>query len=96
MEKAATLLKKWICCQIGARKHCALPNCLNKNGKLDTINIDLWIKPGAFYHFLPARLNKRLVGRYHSSLNGIVTSFNEQFLLFEAIWKMTNKNDQLK
>ena len=50
----------WICCQLGAREHYAVPRALQKRGVLDEVITDLWVRPGSF--------SKRLNGRYHPDL----------------------------
>lgn len=45
---------KWICCQLGAREHYAIPRALQLNGLLDEFITDVW--------------TKRLTGRFHPGL----------------------------
>jgi glycosyltransferase involved in cell wall biosynthesis len=61
---------KWICCQLGAREHYAVPRALQLNGLLDEFITDLW--------------SKRLRNRFHPSLAGAqVTAQNISALTFE-------------
>lgn len=46
-------LMKWICCQIGAREHYAVPRALQLNGLLREFITDLWMRSGKFGRFHP-------------------------------------------
>lgn len=71
---------KWICCQLGAREHYAVPRALQLAGLLDQLITDLWIRPGAWL-----RIGRRsLTGRFHAGLEGAqVTAPNVATLSFE-------------
>jgi len=61
---------KWICCQLGAREHYAVPRALQLSGLLDEFITDLW--------------SKRLKDRFHPSLaRAQVTAPNISALTFE-------------
>jgi glycosyltransferase involved in cell wall biosynthesis len=71
---------KWICSQIGAREHYAIPRVLHRQGKLDSLYTDFWASA-------PWRLIGKLTGkaslatRCHPDLAGAaVTAFNIQAL----------------
>lgn len=36
------MFKKWLCCQIGAREHYAVPRALHQSGRLVTLYTDFW------------------------------------------------------
>src|SRR5262245_21884491 len=36
----------WICCQIGAREHYAVPRALHRHGALKALLADAWLPPG--------------------------------------------------
>ena len=62
---------KWICCQLGAREHYAVPRALQLNGLLDELITDLWMRSGTF-------------GRFHHALaQARVSAPNLGALLFE-------------
>src|SRR6185436_9523984 len=62
---------KWICCQLGAREHYAVPRALQLNGLLDELITDLWMRSGT-------------LGRFHPELaQARVTAPNLGTLLFE-------------
>ena len=59
----------WICCQIGAREHYAIPRALHSRGVLARLVTDFWLSPGSSYlRVLPSSLKQDLRGRYHSDL----------------------------
>lgn len=62
---------KWICCQLGAREHYAVPRALQRSGLLGEFITDLWMRSGRF-------------GRFHPELaQARVTAPNLASLLFE-------------
>lgn len=70
---------KWICCQLGAREHYAVPRALKLGGLLDELITDLWMK--------------RLVGRFHSGLAGArVVAPNIPALTFELKASLAREN----
>jgi glycosyltransferase involved in cell wall biosynthesis len=70
----------WICAQIGAREHYAIPRVLHRAGKLDSLYTDFWATTG--WRILGKLAGKsNLTTRYHSDLKGAaVTAFNFQSL----------------
>lgn len=90
---------KWICCQLGAREHYAVPRALQLGGVLSEFFTDLWIRPGSLLHFW----RKRLTGRFHPGLAGAqVTAPNVAALTFELKayakgangWKLINQRNE--
>jgi glycosyltransferase involved in cell wall biosynthesis len=70
----------WICCQLGAREHYAVPRALQLSGLLGEFFTDLWIRPGTLMH----SWRKRLTGRFHPGLESAqVTAPNIAALTFE-------------
>ncbi|HEY2963955.1 MAG TPA: glycosyltransferase family 4 protein [Pyrinomonadaceae bacterium] len=69
----------WLCCQLGAREHYAVPRALHLNGLLREFITDLWIRPGTLTNW-----QDRLATRFHSELvNARVTAANAAALTFE-------------
>ena len=56
----------WVCCQLGAREHYAVPRALAGRGRLEALVTDAWAPPCS----TPARLGRRLAARYHPELAG--------------------------
>src|SRR5688572_7744937 len=70
---------QWLCCQLGAREHYAVPRALQTRGLLRELITDLWVRPGP----LPNWRNK-LMGRFHPDLaNARVSATNAAALAFE-------------
>src|SRR6185369_8418997 len=68
----------WICCQLGAREHYAVPRALQRNGLLRQLITDLWINPS----------------RFHPSLSSAnVTGMNLGALAFEVRAKIRRMSD---
>jgi len=71
---------KWICSQIGAREHYAIPRVLHRQGKLDSLYTDFWASaPWRLLGKITAKAG--LATRCHSDLvEAPVASFNLQAL----------------
>jgi glycosyltransferase involved in cell wall biosynthesis len=79
---------QWLCCQIGAREHYAVPRALQTRGLLRELITDLWVRPGT----LPNWRNK-LMGRFHPDLaNARVSATNAAALAFELKAQATGLN----
>lgn len=71
----------WICCQLGAREHYAIPRALHTAGQLDTLFTDLWFPPGSPFTSLSGT---RLRDRFHPDLfSAHIESWNWQASIFE-------------
>jgi glycosyltransferase involved in cell wall biosynthesis len=74
---------KWLCCQLGAREHYAIPRALFHLGTLEYLLTDAWVPPGFFLAKLCGRESK-LRERFHTGLcDAPVKAFTSSFLLFE-------------
>ncbi len=89
----------WICCQLGAREHYAVPRALQLSGSLGEFFTDLWIRPGTLLH----SWRKRLSGRFHPALaDAPVSAPNVAALTFELKayasrangWKLINERNE--
>jgi glycosyltransferase involved in cell wall biosynthesis len=70
----------WVCCQLGAREHYAVPRALQLSGVLGEFITDLWIRPGTLMHSWRKSLN----GRFHPALaDAQVKAPNVAALTFE-------------
>jgi len=82
-------MNSWICCQLGAREHYAVPRALLVNGMLGEFITDLWIRPGTLLH----TWKKRLTGRFHPGLAGArVKAPNVAALTFELKTSLAREN----
>lgn len=76
---------KWLCCQLGAREHYAIPRALLRLGMLEYLLTDAWVRPSSF---LPKVCGRRsqLGQRFHNELRDApVKAFNSSLILFEAL-----------
>src|SRR5204862_1503746 len=75
---------KWICCQLGAREHYAIPRALSRMGMLEHVVTDAWFPPSS----LLAKIygpNSKLADRFHRELSDArVKEFSVSLILFEA------------
>ena len=74
---------KWLCCQLGAREHYAIPRALFRLTLLEQLVTDGWAAPSS----LLAKLSEpRLANRFHHELrHAPVTSFNFSLIAFELL-----------
>ena len=81
---------KWVCCQLGAREHYAVPRALQRSGLLGELVTDLWIRLGAFGRFHPGLANARITASNIAAL----TFELKASLARENGWKLiTRRND---
>ena len=81
--------QSWVCCQLGAREHYAVPRALQLSGVLSEFITDLWIRPGT----LMRSWRKQLNGRFHPELaDATVKAPNLAALAFEAKANASGKN----
>src|SRR6266567_2893962 len=80
----------WICCQLGAREHYAIPRALHSRGALVKLVTDFWSSPGSRYsRVLPSSVKQDLRGRYHPDLAyADVEGVNFSALTFEIISRL--------
>ena len=75
----------WLCCQLGAREHYAIPRALLRLGTLEYLLTDAWVRPSSFLAIFCVRRSK-LAERFHSELrNARVKAFNSSLMWFETI-----------
>ncbi len=84
----------WICCQLGAREHYAIPRALHQSGQLTTLITDAWVSPQSFWHQMPISIFQGLRDRYHSELaDATVASFTGSLLQFELTQRLYKSSD---
>ena len=72
---------KWICCQLGAREHYAIPRALLSRGLLGCLLTDAWVPPSSVLAKISAA---SLADRFHNDLSDArVMAFNSSVILFE-------------
>ena len=57
---------KWLCCQLGAREHYAIPRALFRLSMLDQLVTDAWVPPSSS---LAKLSGSRLADRFADELN---------------------------
>ncbi|GAB1542310.1 glycosyltransferase family 4 protein [Scytonema sp. NUACC21] len=79
----------WLCCQIGAREHYAIPRALYKAGLLTHLITDAWVSPNSSLNLLPKPVFVNLRERFHIDLNqASVCSFTTSLIRFEITQKI--------
>lgn len=74
---------KWICCQLGAREHYAIPRALLSRGLLGCLITDAWVPRSSFLAKISAG---SLADRFHNDLgDACVMAFNSSVILFETL-----------
>lgn len=87
-------MNNWICCQLGAREHYAIPRALHKQGKLKYLITDTWVSRYSPIHLLPKFIGTNLRERYHPELNNApIKAFNRGSVTWETAQKFANVND---
>ncbi len=76
---------KWICCQIGAREHYAIPRALHQQGQLIHLITDAWISSHSKLNLLPKTVLAKLRERFHPDLaQASVQAFTNSLIPFEV------------
>ncbi|HEY6153916.1 MAG TPA: glycosyltransferase family 4 protein [Candidatus Udaeobacter sp.] len=83
--------RKWICCQLGAREHYAIPRALESRGLLGWLLTDAWVPPSSFLAKISAG---RLADRFHNDLTDAhVVAFNSSVILFEMFARVRRRDE---
>jgi glycosyltransferase involved in cell wall biosynthesis len=73
----------WVCCQLGAREHYAIPRALSRLGTLDWLITDAWVPPSSILAKISAG---NLADRFQNELSdALVMAFNSSAILFEML-----------
>ncbi|MGI0480746.1 glycosyltransferase [Geminocystis sp. CENA526] len=76
--------QRYLCCQIGAREHYAIPRALEKMNQLDCLITDSWISNRSIINKLPENFLRNLRERFHPDLSQAqIFSFTESLIAFE-------------
>jgi len=76
---------KWLCCQLGAREHYAIPRALFRIGMLGSLVTDAWVPPSSLLAKCCGHSSK-FRHRFHSELpDARVKAFNSSLVLFEML-----------
>src|SRR5438094_3963559 len=76
---------KWLCCQLGAREHYAIPRALFRQDMLEYLLTDAWVPPSSLLAKVCGRGSK-LRERFHNELRKArVRAFYSSLVLFETL-----------
>lgn len=79
----------WICCQLGAREHYAIPRALHQSGQLAKLITDAWVTPRSRIQSLPISPIRRLRDRFHPDLSDAsVDAMTASLIRFELKQKL--------
>jgi glycosyltransferase involved in cell wall biosynthesis len=80
----------WICCQLGAREHFAIPRALHQSGQLSGLITDAWVRSNSPLNLLPAKILAPLRERFHSQLQSApVYDATRSLVQFELTHKLS-------
>jgi glycosyltransferase involved in cell wall biosynthesis len=75
----------WICCQLGAREHYAIPRALFRRGTLTSLLTDAWFPPSSLVAKICGH-NSKLAERFHDELSDAhVMAFTSSLIVFETL-----------
>lgn len=84
----------WICCQLGAREHYAVPRALHRENRLKLMVTDAWLRPGNLLSQIPHDLAQRLGERCHADLETApVHDLTRSLLTHELEWRLRGRQD---
>src|SRR5437667_9509850 len=76
---------KWLCCQLGAREHYAIPRALLRVDMLAYLLTDAWVPPSSLLRKICGR-GSSLAERFHDTLpDARVKAFNSSLVAFEVL-----------
>ncbi len=76
---------QWLCCQLGAREHYAIPRALLRVDMLGCLVTDAWVPRSSLLAKICGR-RSNLAERFHDELRGTrVRAFNSSLILFEML-----------
>ena len=84
LQQLQTAKPNWICCQIGAREHYAVPAYLHRRNSLAALITDAWLKPSTLVTKLQCASLRSLQERFDSRLaDANVWHFTSSLIRFE-------------
>lgn len=87
------IMSPWICCQLGAREHYAIPRALNLTKQLVCLITDAWLPDNSIVKILPKSLLTNLRERFHNDLAQLpIYAFTNSLIGFELFNKTKNKS----
>jgi glycosyltransferase involved in cell wall biosynthesis len=78
------MVRPWICCQIGAREHYAMPRYFDAKGQLACLITDAWVSPRDIELLPKTALSQKLSERFHPDLSQApIRAFTPSAIAFE-------------
>jgi glycosyltransferase involved in cell wall biosynthesis len=82
---------KWICSQLGAREHYAIPRALMRREMLGCLITDAWLSPSSL---LAKLCGRRLADRFHHDLRETpLVAFTSSLILFEILSRACRRGE---
>jgi glycosyltransferase involved in cell wall biosynthesis len=82
-------LPTWLCCQLGAREHYAIPRTLHQTGQLAHLITDAWVLPQSALNWLPTPVLANLRERFQPDLTqASVRAFTASLIRFELAQRL--------
>ena len=75
----------WICCQLGAREHYAIPRALFRIGMLECLVTDAWVPPSSLLAKAAGAVQNSGIGFTAELRDARVKAFNSSLVLFEML-----------
>ena len=92
-DTISTNYSNWICFQIGAREHYAIPRALEQQQQLSYLITDAWINPRSPFNLLPKSILSNLRERHHLKLDSAsIYNFNYSLIKFEVKQKIARQS----
>ncbi len=83
----------WLCCQLGAREHYAIPRALHRRRQLGRLVTDAWVPPQSAFRALRGGRAKRLRERYQEELARVpITHFTSSLIGHELLWSAQGRS----
>ncbi|MEO7132972.1 MAG: glycosyltransferase, partial [Vicinamibacterales bacterium] len=83
----------WLCCQLGAREHYAVPRALHRHQRLAHLITDAWVAPESPFRALRGGRARRLRERYHEELSRVrITHFTSSLISHEFLWNAQGRS----
>ena len=82
----------WVCCQLGAREHYAVPRALHHAGRLAQLITDAWSDPRSIEASIAAAVSTRFSLRFHDDLaSADVRALSRSLIAHEIQWRLQGR-----
>ena len=92
IAEAPGRVDRWVCCQLGAREHYAVPRALQQAGRLAHLITDVWADPRTIEASIAAAISTRFGQRFHRDLAGATVSApSRSAIAHEIQWRLQRR-----